>query len=103
MQDKSKAIVRALAFCALTLLSAHQVIAQRQKLPTPEKLSDGIVVHLGDSTLNVEVCTDSVIRVAFAKDRTFFARWYFGGESHPAYQTMLKFDRLRYRLLPLST
>lgn len=26
--------------------------------------------------------------------------WYFGGESHPAYQTMLKFDRLRYRLLP---
>lgn len=26
--------------------------------------------------------------------------WYFGGESHPAYQTQLKFDRLRYRLLP---
>jgi len=26
--------------------------------------------------------------------------WFFGGESHPAYQTMLKFDRLRYRLLP---
>jgi len=26
--------------------------------------------------------------------------WYFGGESDPAYQTMLKFDRLRYRLLP---
>ena len=26
--------------------------------------------------------------------------WEFGGESHPAYQTMLKFDRLRYRLLP---
>jgi len=26
--------------------------------------------------------------------------WYFGGESHPAFQTMLKFDRLRYRLLP---
>jgi len=26
--------------------------------------------------------------------------WYFGGESHPAYQTMLKFDRLRYRMLP---
>jgi len=26
--------------------------------------------------------------------------WYFGGESHPAYQSMLKFDRLRYRLLP---
>jgi alpha-D-xyloside xylohydrolase len=26
--------------------------------------------------------------------------WRFGGESHPAYQTQLKFDRLRYRLLP---
>jgi alpha-D-xyloside xylohydrolase len=26
--------------------------------------------------------------------------WYFGGESHLAFQTMLKFDRLRYRLLP---
>ena len=26
--------------------------------------------------------------------------WEFGGESHPAYQSMLKFDRLRYRLLP---
>ncbi len=26
--------------------------------------------------------------------------WQFGGESSPAYQAMLKFDRLRYRLLP---
>lgn len=26
--------------------------------------------------------------------------WEFGGESHPAYQTHLKFDRIRYRLLP---
>ena len=26
--------------------------------------------------------------------------WEFGGQSHAAYQTMLKFDRLRYRLLP---
>jgi alpha-D-xyloside xylohydrolase len=26
--------------------------------------------------------------------------WEFGGESHPAYQAQLKFDRLRYRLLP---
>ena len=26
--------------------------------------------------------------------------WHFGGESHPAYQTQLKFDRLRYRMLP---
>jgi alpha-D-xyloside xylohydrolase len=26
--------------------------------------------------------------------------WEFGGESHPAYQAHLKFDRIRYRLLP---
>lgn len=26
--------------------------------------------------------------------------WFFGGESGPAYQAQLKFDRLRYRLLP---
>jgi alpha-D-xyloside xylohydrolase len=26
--------------------------------------------------------------------------WFMGGESHPAYKTQLKFDRLRYRLLP---
>jgi alpha-D-xyloside xylohydrolase len=26
--------------------------------------------------------------------------WFFGGENHPAYQAQLKFDRLRYRLLP---
>jgi alpha-D-xyloside xylohydrolase len=26
--------------------------------------------------------------------------WEFGGESHPAYQAQLKFDRLRYRMLP---
>ncbi len=26
--------------------------------------------------------------------------WAFGGDAHPAYQTIVKFDRLRYRLLP---
>jgi alpha-D-xyloside xylohydrolase len=26
--------------------------------------------------------------------------WEMGGEAHPAYQAILKFDRLRYRLLP---
>ena len=26
--------------------------------------------------------------------------WTFGGDSHPAYQTIVKFDHLRYRLLP---
>jgi len=26
--------------------------------------------------------------------------WAFGGDAHPAYQAIVKFDRLRYRLLP---
>jgi alpha-D-xyloside xylohydrolase len=26
--------------------------------------------------------------------------WHFGGDAHPAYQAQLKFDRLRYRMLP---
>ncbi len=26
--------------------------------------------------------------------------WTFGGDSHPAYQTIVKFDQLRYRMLP---
>jgi alpha-D-xyloside xylohydrolase len=30
----------------------------------------------------------------------FREMWFFGGEQHPAYQAQLKFDRLRYRLLP---
>ena len=63
-----------LAFGAAALLSAHLVLAQPQKLSTPEKLSDGIVLHFRDSFLKVEVCTDSVIHVVFSKDRTFFAR-----------------------------
>jgi len=58
----------------VTLISVNELVAQRQKLATPEKLSDGVLFQFGDSTLNVEVCTDSVIRVAFRKDRTFFAR-----------------------------
>jgi alpha-D-xyloside xylohydrolase len=33
-------------------------------------------------------------------EKPYREMWEFGGESHPAYQTQLKFDRLRYRLLP---
>jgi len=63
-----------LRFVTLIVLgfSVHQATAQN--LATAEKLSDGIIVRYGDSILKVEVCTDSVIHVAFAKDRAFFAR-----------------------------
>ncbi|HMD53351.1 MAG TPA: DUF4968 domain-containing protein, partial [Phycisphaerae bacterium] len=40
----------------------------------PQKLNDGIVVSVGGNFLKLEVCADDVIRVAYAKDRAFFAR-----------------------------
>src|SRR5947209_14811615 len=40
----------------------------------PEKVTDGIIVPIGDTFLKVEVCADDVVRVASATDRTFFAR-----------------------------
>ncbi len=42
--------------------------------PAFERLSDGIVVPCADGLLKVQVCTDAIVRVAFAKDRAFFAR-----------------------------
>jgi alpha-D-xyloside xylohydrolase len=51
-----------------------QVRATAAKSSVPEKVNDGIIVPIGDSLLKVEVCADDVIRVAFAKDRSFFAR-----------------------------
>ena len=40
---------------------------------TVEKQDDGIVVPIGEAFLKVEVCTDDVVRVAYAKSREFFA------------------------------
>jgi len=39
-----------------------------------EKLPDGIVVAHGDGFLKIAVRTDDIVRVAYARDRTFFAR-----------------------------
>ncbi|HZQ46736.1 MAG TPA: TIM-barrel domain-containing protein, partial [Verrucomicrobiae bacterium] len=39
---------------------------------TPEKVSDGMVVRQGDTFLKVEVWGDNVLRVAAAKDPSFF-------------------------------
>jgi hypothetical protein len=74
MQVKSRPIVCVLAFSAAALLSAQLVIAQQQKLATPEKLTDGILLRFRDSFLELEVCTDSVIHITFSKDRTFSMR-----------------------------
>jgi alpha-D-xyloside xylohydrolase len=40
----------------------------------PEKVADGVLVPIGSATLKIEVCTDSVIRIAYAPSREFFTR-----------------------------
>ena len=104
MQVSLRPIFCLLALSAAALLSAHLVIAQPPKLFPPEKLSDGIVLPFRDSFLKVEVCTDSVIHVVFAKDRAFFTRktlaaapkqceatsWKFTGVDHEAFITTAK-------------
>src|SRR5579863_5021727 len=39
-----------------------------------ERVSDGLLVHVGDGLLKLEVCAADVVRVAYAKDRSFFTR-----------------------------
>ena len=59
---------------ALFVISTTLFAAKREQLATPEKVADGILVGIGDAFLKIEVCSDDVIRVAYAKDRAFFAR-----------------------------
>lgn len=59
---------------ALIVIPLSVVPAQSNQRSAPEKVSDGIVVTLGDEFLKVEVCADDVIRVAYSHDRAFFAR-----------------------------
>jgi alpha-D-xyloside xylohydrolase len=72
VHNKSRLV--AMALVVIGLFNVHLVIAQTQKLGSPEKLTDGFVLSLGDSFLKVEVCTDSVIHVTFSKDRAFSRR-----------------------------
>jgi len=92
MQVRSRPIFCVLT-CATALLSAYLVIAQPHKRSIPEKLSDGIMLRVGDSFLKVEVCTDSVIHVAFSKDRTFFARQTLAAAPKQCEATPWKFTR----------
>src|SRR6266536_1643630 len=59
-----------------------------------EKTDEGIMVQVGDSFLKLEVCSAEVVRVAFAKDRGFFAR-----KSHRAGTRSLSCN-IRPRSLP---
>jgi alpha-D-xyloside xylohydrolase len=64
-------IIRTLLASALAFFLSAMVAAQS---PAIEKSDDGILVRVADSFLKLEVCSADVIRVAFAKDRAFFAR-----------------------------
>jgi alpha-D-xyloside xylohydrolase len=59
------------------IIIAGQLAAQSNAGTSPnvlQKLNDGIVVSVGGNFLKLEICADDVIRVAYAKDRAFFAR-----------------------------
>src|ERR1700730_1429297 len=64
-------IIRTLLASGLVFLFSAMANAQS---PAIEKTDEGIMVRVGDSYLKLKVCSADVIRVAFAKDRAFFAR-----------------------------
>jgi len=39
-----------------------------------QRTNNGLLVHVGDGFLKLEVCASDVVRVAYAKDQAFFAR-----------------------------
>ncbi len=49
-------------------------IALLKAEPTMEKQADGVLLALDNAFLKIEVRADNVIRIAYAKDRSFFAR-----------------------------
>ena len=61
-----------LSLC-VALLVAGQLSGHASPNP-PEKLDDGVLFHVGDHLLKLEVCADNVIRVAYANDSAFFKR-----------------------------
>ena len=55
------------------IAAAIQLCAQVPAEP-PQKVDDGVLFHVGGSLLKLEICADNIIRVAYAKDPSFFAR-----------------------------
>jgi alpha-D-xyloside xylohydrolase len=49
-------------------------LGSRSHAAGPEKLSDGIIVRVGDKFLRIVLRGDNIVRVAYAKDRAFFER-----------------------------
>ena len=52
-----------------------------------EKQADGIILQLPNGFLNVQVLSDSVVRVAFAKDKSFFGKKTIDVIDHPPFNT----------------
>jgi alpha-D-xyloside xylohydrolase len=60
----------ALAFLILPLSPALYAVPPAEF----EKQADGVILRLPDGFLNLQVLSDSVVRVAFSKDKSFFAK-----------------------------
>lgn len=58
----------------LTLLLNGILVPALAHAGAPEKVSDGIIVPVGDKVLKVQVCADDIIRVAEGTNTAFFAR-----------------------------
>jgi len=56
--------------CAAVLAAPMAHAAERP----PQKVDNGVLVPLAGATLKVEVCTDSVVRIAYAGDAAVFDR-----------------------------
>ncbi|HEY5284288.1 MAG TPA: TIM-barrel domain-containing protein, partial [Polyangia bacterium] len=69
---KSLVLLAASAGCAAPPCPGHSV-----SIPAPanlQRVPEGVLVRVGDGFLKLEVCADDVVRVAYAKDQSFFAR-----------------------------
>ena len=62
------------SLCVLALCGAVCVAGTRGHDATLEKQPDGILVRIPDGFLKLSLCGDDMVRVAYARDRTFFER-----------------------------
>lgn len=60
--------------CVLILCLAVSAIETRGQAAKLEKQSDGVIVAVNDAFLKISLYGDDIVRVAYAKDRAFFAR-----------------------------
>ena len=66
-------------FAAFVGCAGQQGSGQPASGPGPatavERVADGVVVRFGDGLLKLEICAADVVRVAYAKNESFFVRW----------------------------